>query len=159
MQLVYQTLGTPVSAPNEGMVSRRRFVKIKIMVPIKKELVDRLQVDLPDSSEITTYCHYEKINRICRFCGRMGHEPASCADHSRLTTILLGRFNNSALLRPKKGVWMVDSALIPRQERDGGAISDEGSFCLNDIQQGLHQNDPNQSLNSHFESRQAKRPR
>jgi hypothetical protein len=158
------------------MVSGRRFVKFKILVPIGEPLHDRIRVELPGIGEIKAYYSYEKVNIICNFCGRLGHEIASCADHVRLTEVLLkpenqGRFNDAELLEPKMGVWMVNSALIPRSKFDGGVGYNKRTLHRRDsvirIESSTHlapsspfvQTDLNHHSDREMEPTQTKRPR
>lgn len=132
-----KAVGELVSSPIEGMVSGRRFVKIKVRVPISEPIADRVGVTIPELGEITAYCSYEKVSRICFFCGRLGPEIATCAERAQLTEVLLkpenqGRFNNTELLKPKKGPWMVDSALIPRSKYVGGVGPNKRTFHRRD---------------------------
>lgn len=114
-------IGMPVSLPIEGYVGGKRFIKVKIILAFEEELKDRLRFTHPTLGTITTFCCYEKIARICSFCAKMGHDTASCADLARLTILVCNTANSSIagnldLLKPKRGLWMCNSSLIPRPE-------------------------------------------
>lgn len=124
--LIGEQLGTPVSPAIEGFVNGKRFIKIKVMVQIDKPLKDRVKLGHPFLGELTMLCCVEKITRVCRFCGLLGHEMPQCPDHQRLTVLAQdpqtrARFPDPNFLAPKFGPWLTNPLLIPKAE--GGAIN------------------------------------
>lgn len=120
--LLGKEVGKPISRPIEGYVGGKRFYKIKVSIDLLKPLKDKARVTHPHLGEVTAHCVYEKVNRICVFCGLLGHEISSCADHSRLSTIMLNpdqasRFPAHQLLSPTRGLWITNATLIPRPEQ------------------------------------------
>lgn len=118
VDIIARKLGQPLSPPAEGFVGGKRFIKIKVLINITEPLKDRVKVTHPTLGELKVYCVYEKVTRVCAFCGGLGHEFATCADHERLVE-LVHRMPNAdgvftaKLLEPKRGAWMTNASLIP----------------------------------------------
>lgn len=115
LDIMAHEIGKPVSTPVHGFTGGRRFVKFKVIVPLDKPLKDRVKLTHPTLGELTVCCSYEKVTRICVFCGCLGHELVTCSDHARLTEIAYdpanaGRFNSAELLKPKLGTWVTCSS-------------------------------------------------
>lgn len=114
-------VGNPISAPLEGFVGGRRFYKIRIRVDLTKPLRDKVVVNHPVLGDVCAYCVYEKVSRICIFCGHLGHDLASCSNYTRLSSIMQSpagqaRASGHNILTPIKGRWMTDCTLIPRDQ-------------------------------------------
>lgn len=126
IQILTQKLGTPISPSVEGLVNGRRFIKQKISFKLDEALKDTLPTDHPTLGLFKVYCHYEKVARICTFCGRLGHEIGACNDRIRLTMLLqrpdqAGKYDAAQLLKPKYGSWMTNSGCIPKQGTDSNS--------------------------------------
>lgn len=114
-------VGIPVSRPVEGFVEGKRFHKIKVSIDLLKPLKDKVKVTHPFLGEVLSHCVFEKVNRICLFCGYLGHELSSCPDHIRLSTLMQNpeneaRFAGHQLLSPTRGPWITNATLIPRAQ-------------------------------------------
>lgn len=112
-------VGRPVSPPFEGFVAGRRFVKIKMEIDLNKPLKDRVSITHSLLGEVTIHSCYEKISRVCMFCGMLGHEHASYPDSLRLAQVAHKRAQEAnitmaQLLKPTQGVWIINSALVPK---------------------------------------------
>lgn len=121
IELIASKLGKTVSPPSDGYIGGRRFVKIRALIPISEPLKDRVRATHHSLGELKVFCVYEKINRICSFCGALGHEFATCHDHERLTEIYhrspdADQSFAAKLLSPKRGAWMTNASLVPLQE-------------------------------------------
>ncbi|XBI45883.1 hypothetical protein VPH35_110262 [Triticum aestivum] len=75
------TVGSPSEfhpLQNNMLFARPEYIwgtsKLKVMRP----LVDKINLTLPDKSTTTVYLHYEKIGRICLYCGIMFHTSQHC---------------------------------------------------------------------------------
>lgn len=73
LDILGSQIGTPVSPSVDGFVNGLRFVKIKILVQLDKPLKDMVVFEHPTLGPLKAHCHYEKVSRICLFCGRLGH--------------------------------------------------------------------------------------
>lgn len=115
-------VGIPVSTPIEGYVAGRRFVKMRVSVNLAAPLRDRVRITHQNLGEIPILCSYEKISRVCLFCGLLGHEMATCPDYLTLARLAQKQAQNpeydlNSLLSPKRGKWIVNSAMIPKPEK------------------------------------------
>lgn len=123
LDLLGQKVGTNVSIPVEGFVNGTRFIKMKILIKLDEPLKDRVFLEHPTLGTLKALCHYEKVSRICLFCGHLGHELWGCAKHKRVAKILqhpsnMGKYNAAEVLAPKFGKWMLDYAFIPKTDPD-----------------------------------------
>lgn len=121
IHLIAGELGTPVSPPVEGFVNGRLFVKVKVLLNISEPLADHVVFTHPTLGDLKVLCSYEKVNRLCRFCGQLGHEMSHCTDHLRLTVLMQDphrsqNINSRELLAPKKGPWITNPILIPKEQ-------------------------------------------
>ena len=84
--------------------------KLKTNVPVK----DKVAVSFQDSSSTIAYLHYEKIKRICLFCGIMFHNAQDCNVRNRLVSQRQKNRQSAAdILTQRYGQWIVDDSLIP----------------------------------------------
>lgn len=116
LQMIAGEVGIPVSGPVKAFVHGRRITKVKVLIKIGEEIKDRVKVDHPTLGQVTVKCAYEKLSRICLFCGNLGHEMEGCHDHARLALLVKkpgqeDRFKDTNILEPKKGKWLVNPAL------------------------------------------------
>lgn len=118
--LLGKSLGIPQSAPMEGYVNGRRFIKTKVSIPISKPLIDRLELGHPSLGDLKILCSYEKVSRACLFCGLLGHEIHTCPDHQRLTFLMqqpnrVTPISPEEILAPKFKPWLINPILIPKE--------------------------------------------
>lgn len=125
-KIITDLVGQPVSDPVWSSFNGRQFFKVKLSVSIVDPLKDRVCFTHPIQGEVEAYLVYEKLGRICNFCGLLGHEMNSCADRIRPYTfgpwILLwaveanrGRPELANILNPTFGPWRTSLALIPTE--------------------------------------------
>lgn len=117
-------IGIPVSTHVEGFINGRRLYKLKIRVPITKPLKDKVWLDHPTLGDLKILCVYEKVSRICRFCGHLGHEIQTCPEHQRLFLLLQNpalctNMQPSQILAPKFGLWIANPMRVPKPEEEG----------------------------------------
>lgn len=117
-------IGIPVSTHVEGFINGRRLYKLKIRVPITKPLKDKVWLDHPTLGDLKILCVYEKVSRICRFCGHLGHEIQTCPEHQHLFLLLQNpalctNMQPSQIMAPKFGLWIANPMRVPKPEEEG----------------------------------------
>ena len=61
-----------------AMFRDSRYVDARAKIDVTKKMVDRVKLDLKNSESVTAYVFYERISRICTFCGLMFHNYTDC---------------------------------------------------------------------------------
>lgn len=112
-----------MSTPVHGFMGSKRFVKLKVHMPLSQPLKDWVKVDHPTLGEVLVHYSYEKVTRVCTFCGFLGHELQGCNERQRVADIMRkpenkGRFEGMDLLAHKFGQWMTDPYFIPRPNQN-----------------------------------------
>ena len=97
--------------------------KMRVDQPVK----DRIQVIYPDNNSGLTYLHYEKIKRICLFCGIMFHN----AQHCPLRTNILRERSKKGLSvhevpAQRYGQWVIEEDLVPLEAIRSASITNVG---------------------------------
>jgi hypothetical protein len=89
-------------------------IKHDILAPV----VDRIKLGSTNGSDNLVYVHYEKIGRICLFCGVMFHIAGNCFMRQRLVTHRM-KAKESAQEIPfqRYGQWIIDEKKIPAVRR------------------------------------------
>lgn len=100
--------------------SRRGNNRIKILFNIDKALQDHVPVDHPTLGTFPILLVYERLNRICLFCGIAGHDHAECPDKIRMIRLkadprFKDRSDVQALTELKIQPWINNSAILPNQ--------------------------------------------
>lgn len=124
LDIMFKAVGTPLTPPATGCIGGRNFIKVKVAFDLSKPMKDYVKVDHPTMGELKVYCCYKKVTRMCIFCGEIGHEIQGCAQRIRLTSILSSnneeaQYDEEEILKPKKGLWITNSSLLPRDEKLG----------------------------------------
>lgn len=95
---------------------------------------------------------FEKVTRVCPFCGLLGHDMSSCADHARLSYLMQNPAQTAKLqahdiLSPTIGPWILNPTLIPRPQQLGrySGFKRQHSPSFSDLPPNYHPNQP--SLN------------
>lgn len=130
IEVLTNPIGTPLSDPVPGYINGRQFFKVKLLVPINKPLPDHVTAVHPTLGETKVYTVYERIGRVCLFCGLIGHEIDSCPDRVRLARIKnteegRNRLDLLNILKPKFGPWLTSALKIPKQDQQEPEIPTE----------------------------------
>lgn len=112
-------IGTALSEPIPAHQNGKQYFRIKILLPVAEPVKDKLTIDHPSEGEVEALLVYEKVGRICVFCGSLGHEIATCSDRARLAKIKSRQTSPSrpeleGILKPTGGPWISDQTLIPQ---------------------------------------------
>ena len=138
-------LGRPISDVVEVFAGGNKFYKIKILAPIDQALQDRKEVLHPILGNIKIYLSYERLERICLFCAKVGHDHHSCADRCRMERLCMdprfaSRPDVKELSKLKVGLWINNQAKIPLTNQNQGPQN---------FQPNSNHPDPNSTQNLH----------
>ncbi|XP_078168459.1 uncharacterized protein LOC144562964 [Carex rostrata] len=93
--LLTKEIGKPLSTPTEIFQGGNTFHWVKIQIPIDQALKDIVQMNHPVLGICTTYPSYERLNRICLYCAKLGHDMENCPDKIRMERLKLDpRYSN-----------------------------------------------------------------
>lgn len=114
---VAKLVGKTLSDPVVGFINGKHLFKVKVQIPLEKLLNDRVKVEHLTMGDILAYVVYEKIGRLCRFCGHLGHEIDSCPDRVRLARIRnspagQARSDLKDILKPTHGAWIMSPTMV-----------------------------------------------
>lgn len=117
-QALTSPIGVPLSDPVTGFINGKQFFKIKMQVPLNKPLKDKVFIEHPNLGDIFVHTVYEKIGRVCRFCGLLGHEMDGCPDRIALARLKsapanIHRQELRDILKPTLGLWIISPAMVP----------------------------------------------
>lgn len=111
-------VGTQVTEPVRGFINGRRFFKIKLAVLLDGPFKDFISVTHPTRGDIIVYLVYEKLGRLCDFCGMIGHDLNTCTERTQLVRIKNNPINQNRpdlknILKPNFGPWRLCPELLP----------------------------------------------
>ncbi|XP_016173039.1 uncharacterized protein LOC107615495 [Arachis ipaensis] len=76
-----ERLGTVLEVGKFQMRDKEtRIVKAKINIEATKKVRDQLIVAGPNKKEVEVALHYEKLEKFCTYCTKLGHEVKNCHD-------------------------------------------------------------------------------
>lgn len=100
---------------NNMLFSRAEYIWGTAKMKVNQQVIDKISLTLPDKSITMIYLHYEKIGRICLFCGVMFHNAQHCPIRNEW---IMERGRNRMPVNDipfvKFGEWMIDSDQIPK---------------------------------------------
>ena len=120
VRLMAEQIGQPISEVTETCVSGNRVYKVRMLLPLDKPLKDSLEVNHPTMGVFKTLIVYERVNRICLFCGNLGHENTTCADRNRMQRLkmdprYMGKPGMEKATDNKVGTWINNQNQVPIQ--------------------------------------------
>lgn len=122
LQLLQQILST-VGKPSEFhplqesmLFARSDYIWGTTKIRITDSVVDKISLTLDEETTKMVYLYYEKIGRICLFCGVMFHTVQHC---QKRNNIIMDRVRSGKSTEDvpffRYGEWIMDSAKIPAQ--------------------------------------------
>lgn len=114
-------IGETTSGVVEMTTGGNKFFKVKIKLLIENTLEGKLSMTHPTMGVIKIYISYERLNRMCWFCAKIGHEMDNCPDKTHLERLKLDpRFKDRQELTnipsQRIGSWIVNPTQIPRSK-------------------------------------------
>lgn len=96
--------------------SRTEYIWGTAKLKVMEKVVDKISLTLPDKSTTIVYLNYEKIGRICLFCGIMFHTVQHCPLRNDLIMERTKhRMPVSDIPFVRFGEWLLDPNLIPQK--------------------------------------------
>ncbi|XBI47193.1 hypothetical protein VPH35_111209 [Triticum aestivum] len=122
LQLLQQILST-IGKPSEFhplqesmLFARSDYIWGTTKIRISDSIVDKISLTLDEKNSKTVYLYYEKIGRICLFCGVMFHTVQHC---QKRNNIIMERVRSGQTTEDipffRYGEWVMDSGKIPSQ--------------------------------------------
>lgn len=111
-------VGIALSDPVLVTTSAKQFFRVKIFLPLNTPVKDKLVTTHPSLGRLVVHLVYERLSRICCFCGLVGHDINTCVDRARLAKIK-GKMEGPAgpemedILKPTRGPWITNDSLVP----------------------------------------------
>lgn len=118
IRIITEPLGLAISEPITGHMHGKKFFRIKILIPLDCPVKDKLTATNPILGDSEVYLVYERVGRICCFCGSLGHDISSCSDRARLAKLkgklaAQKRPELEGILKPTRGPWITNQTLVP----------------------------------------------
>ena len=102
--------------PEITMTSRKDYIQAYAKMDILKPVKDKVKYFVSPKDYILFYLNYEKVKRICIFCGMMFHSVQNCPNRSKLIRHLQSiRANTSIVPFSNIGIWTSQAMKIPQE--------------------------------------------
>ncbi|XP_044456879.1 uncharacterized protein [Triticum aestivum] len=109
------------------LFTRAEYMWGTAKLQINDAIKDRIMVTFPNESSALAYLFYEKIGRICSFCGIMFHNVQGCPLRNQ---IILERHKRGVsagdIPSQRFGEWITDAELIPQLDSTHGGSLNHG---------------------------------
>lgn len=120
--IITNKVGVALSDPKTAYHNGKPFQRVKMLVALNRLLEDHVMVRHPVLGVVKVYLVFERLGRICLFCGDLGHDIGSCTERARLIKIkkrMEGRNRPEleGILKPTRGVWINNQAMVPLKGR------------------------------------------
>lgn len=107
---------------HQGMLfTRQEYIWGTVKIQVNKAVRDKVLVNFTEDSSGLAYLFYERIGRICTYCGIMFHAVQHC---QRRNNTLMSRQRmqiQQEEIKPNRyGEWMTNADLIPINFQDAG---------------------------------------
>jgi hypothetical protein len=99
-----------------NLFSRQDYIWGTARLTVNTPIKDRAIVGYADSTTGLAYLHYEKIKRICLFCGVMFHNVQNCSiRNSLISERCKNRQSGMDIPSHRFGQWVIDENFIPTE--------------------------------------------
>lgn len=88
-----------------------KFVSVRIRLDVNKPLPDHVILEQPGKSDLKAYLHYERIPRICTFCGLLFHNVQVCPQRQKIVIQFLDATEEN--LKENLGKWITQLNYLP----------------------------------------------
>ena len=100
--------------PDISMVSRKDYIQAYAKMDISKPVKDKVKYFVSPKDHILFYINYDKVKRICTFCGMMFHTVQNCPNRGKLIRYLQSiKANTADVPFVNIGIWTSQAWKIP----------------------------------------------
>lgn len=105
--------------PEQKITYRREYISAYAKFDVTKHVRDKVKYYISPDQFIVFYLNFEKIKRICTFCGVMFHIVEHCTTRRRLILHLQSIGESTATVPfSYLGIWMAQPSKIPSEASD-----------------------------------------
>jgi Zinc knuckle len=77
------------SGPKTGGYSKLEGIaRLKVVIDPNHPLFNKIPLLLPGGERFVVLIHYERLQRVCLYCAKIGHEIEGCEDRNNLLAYL-----------------------------------------------------------------------
>ncbi|KAJ1689387.1 hypothetical protein LUZ63_013542 [Rhynchospora breviuscula] len=115
---IMRAVGTPISDPQVIYNNGVKVYKIKLMVSLKKPVLHTLCLENDIIGKYKVYLVYDKVKKICLYCGLIGHVKEQCAERRMYLRMKeAGKFKDVPELWNMPEInfkpWIIDQTKVP----------------------------------------------
>ncbi|KAK3164185.1 hypothetical protein QOZ80_1AG0013850 [Eleusine coracana subsp. coracana] len=98
------------------------YVIARVILDVTKPLLDRITINISMEKKIKIYIHYEKLVKICSFCGHLFH---NVSNYKKRHQMILKLHPTEAVKVPEEiyGLWRTQESEIPTEAKEENDIS------------------------------------
>jgi L-serine deaminase len=101
------------------LINGQRCYQVKVRISMGAALKDQIIIRHSTLGKVTILLAYEKVTRMCLYCGVMGHEAGQCMVRARVARLkrdeqYRDRLDMQNILEVKLGAWMCNPNQVPR---------------------------------------------
>ncbi|TVU19281.1 hypothetical protein EJB05_35420, partial [Eragrostis curvula] len=103
------------------------YVLARVVLDVTKPLLDSITINISKEKKIKVYIHYEKLVKICNFCGHLFHNVASC---NKRHEFIMNLSPTEAAKVPEQiyGKWRTLEHEIPMEAREEKENRSQNAF-------------------------------
>ncbi|TVU31938.1 hypothetical protein EJB05_23650, partial [Eragrostis curvula] len=110
-----------VPLSESSMFRVAEYIFARVVLDVSKPLIDSVAISISKEKKIKVFIHYEKLVKICNFCGHLFHNVSSCTKRHQF---IMNLSPAEAAKVPEEiyGKWRTQEFEIPteaREEKDG----------------------------------------
>ncbi|TVU42289.1 hypothetical protein EJB05_08685, partial [Eragrostis curvula] len=110
-----------VPLSESSMFRVAEYIFARVVLDVSKPLIDSVAISISKEKKIKVFIHYEKLVKICNFCGHLFHNVSSCTKRHQF---IMNLSPGEAAKVPEEiyGKWRTQEFEIPteaREEKDG----------------------------------------
>lgn len=107
-------IGEPSAASpilEENLKKDPLFMSVRVKIDVSKPVQAIVNLDIDNRDPLKVFVHYERIHRICTFCGLMFHNTQACPIKQRI--IIQQKSDSQVQLADRYGKWITQLSYLP----------------------------------------------